>query len=127
MDEQFIPRKERHKRRFFKKHQKIEREKVKFSTYLLSVFYYFVLFLIFNLVQFYLFQYIDASSSFKSLQKFDLVRVVLSGLIYLICIICIEDTFRRYKIPSTFIRILLPIIVFILAVISMYTLISVFM
>ncbi|KQL33936.1 hypothetical protein AN960_20045 [Bacillus sp. FJAT-25509] len=124
MDEQFIPRKERHKKRFIRKRQNIEREKIKFSTYILSVFYYFLLFLIFNLVQFYIFQHFN--HTIKSVGHFDLARAIISGLIYLLCIICIEDTYRRYRIPSTFIRILLPILVFILAIITMYTLIKVF-
>ncbi|MFD4707785.1 hypothetical protein ACFWM3_23480 [Gottfriedia sp. NPDC058432] len=124
MDEQFIPRKERHKKRFIRKRQNIEREKIKFSTYILSVFYYFLLFLIFNLVQFYIFQHVN--HTIKSVGHFDLARVIISGLIYLLCIICIEDTYRRYRIPSTFIRILIPILVFILAIVTMYTLIKVF-
>ncbi|MGG0178624.1 hypothetical protein [Gottfriedia acidiceleris] len=124
MDEQFIPRKERHKKRFIRKRQNIEREKIKFSTYLLSVFYYFLLFLIFNLVQFYIFQHVN--HTIKSLGNFDLARAIISGLIYLLCIICIEDTYRRYRMPSTFIRILIPILVFILAIFTMYTLIKVF-
>ncbi|WP_129688539.1 hypothetical protein [Gottfriedia acidiceleris] len=124
MDEQFIPRKERHKKRFIRKRQNIEREKIKFSTYILSVFYYFLLFLIFNLVQFYIFQHVN--HNIKSLGNFDLARAIISGLIYLLCIICIEDTYRRYRMPSTFIRILIPILVFILAIVAMYTLIKVF-
>ncbi|PGL72148.1 hypothetical protein [Bacillus sp. AFS055030] len=124
MEEQFIPRKERHKKRIFKKRQNTEREKIKFSTYILSIFYYFLLFLIFNLVQFYLFHHVH--HAIKSLGSFDLARAIISGLIYLLCIICIEDTFRRYRMPSTFIRILIPIVVFILAIVTMYTLITVF-
>ena len=127
MDEQFIPRKERHKKRFIRKRQNIEHEKIKFSTYILSVFYYFLLFLIFNLVQFYIFQHVKhVNHTIRSLGNFDLARAIISGLIYLLCIICIEDTYRRYRMPSTFIRILIPILVFILAIITMYTLIKVF-
>lgn len=124
MEEQFVPRKERHKKRFLKKSQNIERENIKFRTYIKSVFYYFLLFLIFNLVQFYIFQHVN--HTIKSLESFDIARAILSGLIYLICIICIEDTFRRYQIPSIFIRVLIPILMFILAIITMYTLIYVF-
>ncbi|PEL11212.1 hypothetical protein [Bacillus sp. AFS017336] len=126
MEEQFIPRKDRHKNRLFKKGPNIEREKVKFSTYLLSVFYYFLLFLIFNLVQFYIFRYANHYHSFKLIGNYDLVRAVLSALIYLICIICIEDTYKRSRIPSTFIRLLIPIVVFIVAMATMYFFIYVF-
>ncbi|WP_088043654.1 hypothetical protein [Bacillus sp. EAC] len=126
MGEQFIPRKERHKKRllFRKHHDHVEQEKIKGSNGFFSIFYYFLLFLLFNLVQFFVFQTYD--QPFNSLGNIEIIRLILSAIIYFLCILCIQDVFRKYKIPSKFLRIMIPVILYILSMITMYTIIDIY-
>lgn len=122
MGEQFIPRKERHRKHFFKRHtDQEERENIKFITYLKSFTYYFLLFSIFELVHIYLDQKLF-HQSFKLLTDKEIFSCILAGLIYASSYLCVVDTYYRFNFPSVVIKIIIPVVAFILSFLSMLTL-----
>lgn len=122
MGEQFIPRKERHKKQFFKRQtNKIEGDNIKFITYLKCFIYYFLLFSIFGLVHIYLDQKIF-HHSLKLLTNKEIFRCILAGLIYVISYLCVVDTYYRFNFDSVIIKVFIPVLAFILSFLSMLTL-----
>ena len=126
MGEQFIPRKERHKKNLYNK-QKINNdgEKIRFSVYLKSFTLYFLFFSMFGLVHIY----IDIDQSFQKsfnnyFSYYDLLKWIVVSIIYIGIYWGIVDTYLRYYSFSVVKRNLIPIFAFIFSVFCIFTLLG---
>jgi hypothetical protein len=120
MDEHFIPRKERHRKHFFKRHANQEQENIKSITYITAFILYFLLFSMFELVHIYLDQKL-LHHPLKSLTNKEIYRCILAGLIYIGSYLCVVDTYFRFDFPSVLLRIIIPVLAFVLSFLSMLT------
>jgi len=120
MDEHFIPRKERHRKQFFKRHSYQDQENIQSINYVKAFILYFLLFSMFELVHIYLDQHL-LQQSLKTLTNKELYRCILAGLIYIGSYLCVVDTYFRFDFPSIALRIIIPVLAFVLSFISMLT------
>ncbi len=118
MDEHFIPRKERHRKHFFKRQSNQEQEYIKSITYLKAFILYFLLFSMFELVHIYLDQKL-LHQPIKLITNKEIYRCILAGLIYIGSYLCVVDTYFRFDFPSVALRIIIPLLAFILSFLSM--------
>lgn len=121
MDEQFIPRKERHRKHFFKRQSNQEQESIKSITYVKAFILYFLLFSMFELVHIYLDQKL-LHQPVNLLTNKEIYRCILAGLIYIGSYLCVVDTYFRFDFPSIALRIFIPVLAFVLSFLSMLTL-----
>lgn len=126
MSEQFIPRKERHKKKLLiKQKNNIEVEEIRFRVYLKSFTLYFLFFSMFGLIHIY----IDVDHSFQKsfnyyFSDYDLLKWIIVSIMYIGIYWCIIDTYVRYNSISFVKRNLIPIIAFILSVFCIFTLLG---
>ncbi|MEH6939706.1 hypothetical protein V7056_17925 [Bacillus sp. JJ664] len=120
MDEHFIPRKERHRKHFFKRQSYQDQENIQSFNYVKAFILYFLLFSMFELVHIYLDQHL-LQQSLKILTNKEIYRCILAGLIYLGSYLCVVDTYFRFDFPSIALRIIIPVLAFVLSFISMLT------